>query len=53
MGVKHELVVAIGDAVFGGIACTTAVDALGFDTVYGVSMALVNEPSWTGGVNAV
>ena len=53
MGVKHELVVAISYAVFGRIACAAAVDALGFDSVYGVCVALVNEPSWTGGVKGI
>ncbi|MBE0442353.1 hypothetical protein EI164_09830 [Psychrobacter sp. FME13] len=53
MGVKHELVVAISDAVFGRIPAAAAINALGFDSVYGVCMALVNEPSWTGGVDAV
>ncbi|MGO3177496.1 hypothetical protein [Psychrobacter sp.] len=53
MGIKHKLVIAISDAVFGRIASATAINALGFDTIYGVCMALVNEPSWTGGVDAV
>ena len=53
MGVKHQLVIAVDKAVFGRLACSTAINTLSLDTVYGISMALINKPCWTGGINRV
>ena len=53
MGVKHQLVIAVNKAVFGRLACSTAINTLSLDTVYGISMALINKPCWTGGINRV
>lgn len=53
MGVKHELVVAVNKAVFGRLACSAAINALSLNPIYGISMALINKPCWTGGINRV
>nr|WP_058368757.1 hypothetical protein [Psychrobacter sp. ENNN9_III] len=53
VGVKHELVVAVGGAVFSRFSGAAAVNALGFDAVDGMGMALVDEPSGTSGVDKV
>ena len=53
MGVKHELVVAINDAVFSRFSGATAINALGFEAVDGIRMALVDKPNGAGGVDEV
>ena len=53
MSVKHELVVAVNKAVFSSVACSTAINTLSLYTVYGMSMALIDKPSGTGGINRV
>src|SRR5690606_2387212 len=53
MGVKHQLVIAVNKAVFGRLACSAAINTLSLNPIYGISMALINKPWWSGGINRV
>ena len=53
MSVKHELVVAVDSVVFSRFSGATAINALGFDAVDGIRMALVDKPNGAGGVDEV
>ncbi|WP_367105298.1 hypothetical protein [uncultured Psychrobacter sp.] len=53
MSVKHQLVIAVGGAVFVSLSGAAAVNTLGFNTVDGIRMALIHKPSRTGGINEI